>query len=180
MFDPWARVPVLPAQLPLHDLVLVTRRIDAPIAHVARRLSELSSTDPAQPIAVGERGWLHIPDAPERAHRGLIWRARGRLHPTGVRLTPFIRVDVEVSAWSDRASELFLRPTSRHPFYWGTRRLQRYLDLAPRTGDALATLLSAGLSAGDERSEDQASVMPARIAATTSSETSLIPCTSAA
>ena len=54
MFDPWAMAPVLSHRYSLHDVVCVTRRVDAPIDHVVRRLAELSGTDPT--VAVGEYG----------------------------------------------------------------------------------------------------------------------------
>lgn len=143
MFEPWAIAPVLPHRYSLHDVVCVTRRVDAPIDHVARRLADLSGPDPT--VAVGERAALQLPARPERAHRGLVWRAPARLHTGGLHLLPYVRVQIEVSAWSDGVSELFVRPTSHHAVHWGRRHLRRYVELAPLAADALADRLAADM-----------------------------------
>lgn len=139
MFEPWAPMPVIPHRYSLHDLVCVTRRVDAPIAQVARRLAELVGPEPT--IAVGEGVALELREPPVRGHRGLVWRVPARLHTGG--LAPSVRVQIEVSAWSDGVSELFLRPTSRHAAHWSGRRLRRYTDLAPIAADALVRRLAS-------------------------------------
>ena len=140
MFEPWAMAPVLPQRYSLHDVMCVTRRVDAPIDHVARRLAELSGPDPTG--AVGDRAALQLPEPPVSAHRGLVWRVPARLHSRGSHLVPYVRAQIEISAWSDDVSELFLRPTSRHAVHWGRRHLRRYMELAPVAAEALAKELA--------------------------------------
>jgi len=140
MFDPWAMAPVLSHRYSLHDVVCVTRRVDAPIDHVVRRLAELSWTDPT--VAVGDRAALQLPEPPVSAHHGLVWRVPARLHSRGAHLVPYVRAQIEFSAWSDGISELFLRPASHHAVHWGRRHLRRYMELAPIAADALAKELA--------------------------------------
>lgn len=138
MFDSWT-TSTLPNGQPLHDLVLVTRRVDAPFDEAARRLDTLCRQQRST-IAL-DRDWrLDVSDysTPSRGQR----RLRGDVRPNGARLARAIDIEVEVSAWSTRSSELFVRPSSRHAMLWSGRRLQRYLVVAQASAAQLAAELA--------------------------------------
>lgn len=137
MFDPWTTTN-LPNDQPLHDLVLVTRRVDAPFDEAVRRLDTLCRHQRST-VAL-DRDWqLDVSDysMPSRGQR----RLRGGVRPNGALLARAIDLEFELSAWSTRSSELFVRPASRHAMLWSGRRLQRYLVVAQASAEQLAAEL---------------------------------------
>jgi hypothetical protein len=98
---------------------VVVRRIDRPLATLAlpepTTLGALRLTDPftIDPTALTTT-----------------WRAPALVHRT--------RVEVELAEWSDRTTELRIRPLSRHLSLRGERWQRRYFGRTHEAADALA------------------------------------------
>lgn len=131
----WMMPPPAPKRGPrIGTLVVVSRLIKVPTEDIDAALRAHGTA----PIDLDGAGSLVLTAPLTWSERTRSWGGRGRLQGRGLRLpTSFTRVEIEVSAWSDRASELSLRPVARSPHRWGLRRLRRYLDLAHRAADAL-------------------------------------------
>jgi hypothetical protein len=52
------------------------------------------------------------------------------------------RVEIELNAWDDHATELVVRPRARSPYNWHARHLRRYFRLAHEAADALIQVLA--------------------------------------
>lgn len=131
---PWLRTvdPMESTIPPISELVLVSRLVSIPADHLG---PVLGSIDLA--VDLGDAGSLVLTEPFALAPGGLpTWRTRGRLHARAglVRST---RVEVAVTTWSGRASQLWVVPTSTSPHRWGRRRLRRYFELAHLAADAL-------------------------------------------
>jgi hypothetical protein len=135
--------PPAPRRGPQIDtLVVVSRLIKVPIDEISPALGGDRTTGRATaPIALDGAGSLALMTPFTWAERTRTWRGRGRLYGRGLRLARFTRVEIEVSAWSNEASHVALRPLARSPHTWGLRRLRRYLDLAHRAVDELERTL---------------------------------------
>ena len=68
------------------------------------------------------------------------WRARATLHRRGWRLVPLPPVEINVTAWSDTASEIRIVPLARLAHRWGTQHTRRYLKAATAVADWLIAL----------------------------------------
>jgi hypothetical protein len=77
------------------------------------------------------------------------WHATGRLYGSGLRLARYTRVNIELTAWSDHATELRVRPVTRRLPTWGKRRQRRYFQLAHRTADDLVRSLESAVHRHD-------------------------------
>jgi hypothetical protein len=77
------------------------------------------------------------------------WRAAGRLYCRGLGFARSTRVDIELRAWSQRASELRLRPASRRLPTWSKRRQRRYFEHAHQSADQLVRWLDAAVRRHD-------------------------------
>jgi len=125
----------------------VSRRVDAPVDAVAAVLDRMLGGHAAAPVGpasdgeVADRlllipgGVAHapVPGAPRR-------RVPGRLRtPRGIRP---IRVELELTAWSRRTSELGLRPTRRVP---PPRRTDAWFSAAAASLDGLSGRLTDAL-----------------------------------
>ena len=109
-----------------YDYDVVTRRVNQRAASLRNVLLHV-------PFCVGS---LYI-DEPFAMSGDLAkpsWHARGRLYGRGLRIVRYTRVEIEVHAWSQYATELRLRPVSRRAVNWGKRR--QCLDF--RTADSVA------------------------------------------
>jgi hypothetical protein len=138
MMDP---VPAAPA-LPPGDFVAVTRRINAATDLVAATLADPTVFGPGRDIDLGAAGWLRPEGAFVTVDGGVAWQARGRLYVRRRGIVRYARVELEVSAWSAHASQLWLRPTCRSPLRWGRRRLRSYLDAAHLAADVLVAVVT--------------------------------------
>jgi hypothetical protein len=120
-----------------HDYDVVARRVNrrsALLANVAKQL----------PLVMGQ---LHL-DGPlvSTGDRALpSWEAAGRLYGVRSYLRKSTRVEIELSAWSPRSSELRLRPVTRRVASWGRRRQRRYFRFAHRSADEVARWLDAAV-----------------------------------
>lgn len=52
------------------------------------------------------------------------------------------RVDIELHAWDEQATELVVRPRARSPHNWPARHMRRYFRLAHESADALIRVLA--------------------------------------
>ena len=121
---------------------VVSRIIAAPATTVAASLTSVSTGAHPASFELGPLGRLSL-TAPVRSSVDMsTWRARGRLHPRRPRVAQFSRIEIEISAWSDSACELTLRPTCRHIRRWSDRRWRRYFQLAEAAASALAPALT--------------------------------------
>ena len=123
---------------------VLQRRINQPLADVQRALCDPASVEVGAQLALGSEGSLVVdqqfsrapfPSAESFVAHGTLQTSRGQR---------VARVEVEMGAWSDRATVLVLRPVSRNPQRWSGRRANRYFDLAHQGVDALARLARAG------------------------------------
>jgi hypothetical protein len=122
---------------------VVSRRINRPLAAVQSAIADPANFRRGDSYGVGADGALTI-DQPFRlvtSWPGPSWRAAGRLFARGPRAVA--RVELEVAAWSGEATELTIRPVSRHPERWGRRRLQQYFALAHDSADRGMKVLTA-------------------------------------
>jgi hypothetical protein len=145
--------------------VVVARRIDRASTSLPQLLTDPTRFAPRTPLALGPDGVLRI-DTPFSATGSWTaprWTTTGRLYGRGPRLALFARVEVEVSAWSDRTGELRLRPVGQHLGLWGRRRQRRYFALAHRSADRMVQLLSA-IAAGRDAADDGEGVTARRCA----------------
>ena len=97
-----------------YDYDVVTRRVNQRAASLRNVLLHV-------PFCVGS---LYI-DEPFAMSGDLAkpsWHARGRLYGRGLRIVRYTRVEIEVHAWSQYATELRLRPVTRRVVNWGKRR----------------------------------------------------------
>ena len=88
-------------------------------------------------IPLGDAGALEVtePFQPDPGTRGRL--ACSRSSPAAPAYGARTRVEIALSAWAGRASELVVRPVSRSPHHWGQRRLGRYRRLAPLLADEI-------------------------------------------
>jgi hypothetical protein len=120
-----------------HDYDVVARRINRQSALLANVAEQL-------PLVMGQ---LHL-DRPlvSTGDRALpSWETTGRLHGVGRFVRKSTRVEIELSAWSPRSSELRLRPATRRVASWGRRRQRRYFRFAHRSVDEVARWLDAAV-----------------------------------
>ena len=112
-----------------YDYDVVTRRVNQRAASLRNVLLHV-------PFCVGS---LYI-DEPFAMSGDLAkpsWHARGRLYGRGLRIVRYTRVEIEVHAWSQYATELRLRPVSRRAVNWGKRRQCLYFRTAHSVADDL-------------------------------------------
>jgi hypothetical protein len=122
---------------------VVSRRINRPVAAVQTAIADPANFRRGDSYGIGSDGALTI-DTPFRlvsSSPGPLWRASGRLFSRGPRAVA--RVELEVSAWSGNATELTVRPVSRHPERWGARRLRQYFSLAHDGADRSLQVLQS-------------------------------------
>jgi hypothetical protein len=79
------------------------------------------------------------------------WRASGRLYGRRTRFARGTRVEIELSAWSRRATELRVRPASRRAQNWGAARQRRYFDLAYDVVDRLVPAVERAVRRHERR-----------------------------
>lgn len=122
------------------DLV-VSRHVRLACTQLIRRLR--------RPGTVPER--LTLPDgdlllAPTAQPMTLTsgWRTRGRFRRHGLRLMPFPPIEIQITPWSDDASELRIIPYTRYAHRWGVHRERRYARLAHAAADRLVSLSDLG------------------------------------
>ena len=77
------------------------------------------------------------------------WRTTGRLYCRELGFARATRVDIELRAWSQRATELRLRPVSRRLPAWSKRRQRRYFERAHHSADQLVRWLDAAVRRHD-------------------------------
>jgi hypothetical protein len=77
------------------------------------------------------------------------WHVTGRMYGHGFRLARYTAVDIELRAWSPRATELRIRPVSRRLPMWTKRRQRRYFEDAHHSADQLVRWLDAAVRRHD-------------------------------
>ncbi len=112
-----------------YDYDVVTRRVNQRAASLRNALLHL-------PFCVGSL-YIDEPFAMSGDITKPSWHARGRLYGRGLRIVRYTRVEIEVHAWSQFASELRLRPVTRRVVNWGSRRQRRYFRAAHYVADDL-------------------------------------------
>src|SRR5262249_3619887 len=92
-------------------------------------------------------------DTPFTRMRGTpaLWRANGRLFDRTSRFARGTSVELELSAWSTRVTELRIRPVSRRVPNWGPSRCGRYFDLAHDIVDRLVPSLERAVRRHEHR-----------------------------
>jgi hypothetical protein len=72
------------------------------------------------------------------------WRAQGRLLWHGPMRVRLARIEVDVTAWTDDAAEVSVRPAGRRLLTWGPRRERRYFHSAHRAANVIADAVGRG------------------------------------
>jgi hypothetical protein len=119
------------------EFEVVARRVNRSWTRVERLLrdSTLFVAGTRVQLTSGAVLRLDASFAPARWALVSTWQASGRLYGRGRRRSVFTRVKLDVTAWSDDASELRLRPVTRHFGSWGARRQRRYFAIAHECAD---------------------------------------------
>ena len=112
-----------------YDYDVVTRRVNQRAASLRNALLHM-------PLCVGSLS-IDEPFAMSGDIAKPSWHARGRLYGRGLRIARYTRVEIEVHAWSQFASELRLRPVTRRVVNWGKHRQRRYFRTAHYVADDL-------------------------------------------
>ncbi len=127
-----------PHPIRIGDLVTVSRLVTVPIDKVGTVLGDGPAWPGPLALDLGDAGTLELTDPfTQEPREATTWRAEARLRGRGLRLARYTRVQLEVSAWSEGASQLVMRPVARSPHTWGSRRLRQYFDLSHQAADQL-------------------------------------------
>jgi hypothetical protein len=131
--------------VPSSTFEVVARRVNRSTPLVEQLLLDSTVFDRGTMLYLGPIGTLRFdePFAAIRSTPSPAWQATARLRGCGPRFVRYARVELEVAAWSDDASELRLRPVSRRVTLWPPRRQRRYFALAHRGADVILELLTA-------------------------------------
>ena len=123
----------------------VTRRIAAPWATLRAMVTESPAFAPGSTIDLGDGLSVRIDTSftPSEAWPLPVCHAEGRLSGGRSVRGRAVRVSLDVAAWSDRDSELSVRPMTRHFAQWGIHRQREYFTWAHHAADDLARLVSA-------------------------------------
>jgi hypothetical protein len=118
---------------------VLQRRINRPPDAVSRIIANSVVFGPDCVVASDTDGELRL----ERAFRPVpgspgYLRADAQLVGSRRRIA---RVELEISPWSENATELVLRPLAKHPERWSARRLRSYFARAHDAADHFARLL---------------------------------------
>jgi hypothetical protein len=123
-----------------YDFDVVTRRVHRSCSALERNFDVLGSANPDLGVdGPFARGSGPIP----------VWHTTARLYGSGLRIARYTRVHLEIAAWSERASELRIRPVTRRIGAWGVRRQRRYFARARDTIDDLSRSLDAAAGASE-------------------------------
>jgi hypothetical protein len=124
--------------LPLDGITFeLQRRINEPEEHVRKALSDPTLLLAGMTTALGADG-LFVLEAPFRPGA---FPYEDALHAPAVLTSSRGRrvaiVRLEISAWSDDATALSLRPLAGRPDRWGARRIEQYFTLAHAAADTV-------------------------------------------
>jgi hypothetical protein len=142
---------------------VLQRRVNQPFGAVGRLVCDPWLLHAHAQLALGDDATLQL-DAPFGVKfpvfgvEGASWTAPASLYARGHRRE---RVEIELSAWDERATELLLRPQAQSPHRWYARRVRRYFRVAHRAADALTSVLSTSTPR-----LDAADASPARVSVT--------------
>lgn len=125
---------------------VLQRRVNQPLADIQRGLADRTGLVPNGTLDLESDGFLCIPEPlhPVRPYssRQPVPTWCGTAHLLTSRRRLVATVEVEVSAWSDDATNLTIRPVAQHPERWRAWRLRRYFTLAHLAADATAQIVA--------------------------------------
>ena len=133
----------------MHDWLTfeLQRRVNQPFDYATKALADSTVLDAGLTLRLDERG-LFVLETPFRPAR---FPYEGALHAQAALTTRRGRrialVLIEVTAWSDDATTLALRPLSTRPDLWGARRMRHYFELGHLAADAIAHVVAAETAA---------------------------------
>jgi hypothetical protein len=134
---------------------VIQRRIPSPLSAVHRGLADRKPLGPTELLTLDADGFLHMgeafrPTTPNISRQSSpTWRASACLLTKRARVVAL--VEIEVSMWSHDTTELQLRPVTRRPQRWSSRRMRRYFALAHLGADEIARLLAQRARATSEQ-----------------------------
>ena len=129
----------------MHDWLTfeLQRRINQPFDYAGKALADSTVLDTGLTLDFDEHGLLVL-DAP---FRPASFPYENALHAPAMLTSSHGRrvaiVRLEVTAWSDDATALALRPLSSRPDHWGARRMRQYFALGHLAADTIAHLIAA-------------------------------------
>ena len=143
-FEPLAAFALPTHTAPVIDEV-VTRWVALPARTVERALRNVADGSFGEQVALGFGDELRLDGAFARSSDGELptWRVPGRLVWHGPKLARTAHVEIALTAWSDDAVEVSVRPAGRRVLAWGARRERRYFDTAHRAATRIAQAVAA-------------------------------------
>ena len=130
------------------------RRVNQPFDSVRRAMKNPQTLDAGLTIGLHRAGLFTL-QAPLREAS---FPYENALHAPGVLTSSHghrvALVRLEITAWSDDATALSLRPLSTRPDHWQPRRLQHYFALAHLAADAVAHVVHEEVASHDTRGWD--------------------------
>ena len=127
----------------MHDWLTfeLQRRVNHPFDNVRRALKNPQTLEAGMTIGMESAGLFTLP-AP---FREASYPYDNALHAPGVLTSNhghrIALIRLEISAWSDNATALALRPLSTRPHHWHPRRMQHYFALGHLAADAVAHIV---------------------------------------
>ena len=133
----------------MHDWLTfeLQRRINQPFDYASKALADSTVLDAGLTLGLGEHGLFGL-DTPFRPapfpYEGALHAHAGLTSGHGRRVALVL---IEVTAWSDDATALALRPLSTRPDRWGAHRMRQYFELGHLAADAIAHVVATETAA---------------------------------
>jgi hypothetical protein len=127
----------------MHDWLTfeLQRRVNQPFDSVRRAMKNPQALDAGMTIGLESEGLFTL----QAPFREASFPYENALHAPGVLTTShghrIALIRLEITAWSDEATALALRPLSTRPDHWHPRRLQHYFATGHLAADAVARML---------------------------------------
>jgi hypothetical protein len=124
----------------------VSRTVERPFASISSAIENPATFTDGRVVPVAGIGKMVFDSTFQRLESGgmPMLHTRARLVGRGPRVCRSTRIEVELTPWSTRATEIRIRPQSPFVHLWGVRRSRRYWMLAHGAANALKeTLLTS-------------------------------------
>jgi hypothetical protein len=124
----------------------VRRTVERPFASINSAIENSSKFTAGRVVVVSGLGKMIFDSTFQRLEFcGMaMLQTRGRLVGRGPRICRYARIEVELTPWSVRTTEVRISPRSRFVHLWGVRRSRRYWLLAHGAANVLKEMLLTG------------------------------------
>jgi hypothetical protein len=133
----------------MHDWLTfeLQRRVNEPYDYATKALADSAALDAGVTLDLDEHGLLVL----EEPFRPAAFPYEHALHGQAVLTTKRGRrvapLRLELTAWSEDATALALRPLSARPDRWSPHRMQQYFQLGHLAADGVAHIVAAETAA---------------------------------